>query len=165
MKATCVLIEIVVELKKNNLYGRGSRWGMDEKVRLYIKEMERKSPAQEEKIKEVEERFGICFPAQYKEFLLESNGIEGTFGDFAYLVIWPIEDVCRYNLEYEVNTYNPGVVYFGSDGGGEIFAFDFRKKDITIVMLSTMAIDLDDMELYSSTFHEFLEKYFIEDWS
>ncbi|TXG86389.1 MAG: hypothetical protein E6R14_03095 [Thermomicrobiales bacterium] len=35
---------------------------------------------------------------------------------------WPIEELAKYNLEYEVPKYAPGYFGFATSGGGEMFA-------------------------------------------
>ncbi len=40
------------------------------------------------------------------------------------MVLWPLEDIERFNAEYEVPKYAPGFLCFGTNGGGELLAFD-----------------------------------------
>ena len=131
---------------------------MDEQVRRFVEGMVLNPPTTEGKLREAEKKLGVCFPAQYKEFMLESNGCEGPIGENAYLHIWPVEVIAQYNEDYEVNEYNPGLVYFGSSGGGMAFAFDNRTKEMPIVTLPFISIDLEEVELYGQSFSEFLEK-------
>lgn len=35
---------------------------------------------------------------------------------------WPMEELAKYNLEYEVPQYAPGYFGFATSGGGEMFA-------------------------------------------
>jgi SMI1 / KNR4 family (SUKH-1) len=37
---------------------------------------------------------------------------------------WNLDDIERFNLEYEVLEYAPGYFGFATSGGGEMFAFD-----------------------------------------
>ena len=38
-----------------------------------------------------------------------------------------------FNREYEVEKYAPGILLFGSDGGGDGYGFDTRSADMPIV--------------------------------
>lgn len=114
-------------------------------------------PATEEKVKEAEAKLGIVFPAEYKEFMLESNGAEGDIGENSYLAIWNIEEIVELNEAYNVNRFTPGLVYFGSDGGGMAYAFDNRSKEKPIVTFPFDSIHIEDAELCGHTFNEFLQ--------
>ena len=35
---------------------------------------------------------------------------------------WPLDELGKYNLEYQVSEYAPGYFGFGTSGGGEMFA-------------------------------------------
>ena len=129
---------------------------MDEHVKRLIEGMALNPPTTEGKLREAEKELGISFPVQYKEFMLESNGAEGPIGENAYLLIWPVEVLVQYNEDYKVNEYNPGLVYFGSSGGGMAFAFDNRTKETPIVTLPFISIDLEEVESCGHTFTEFL---------
>ena len=36
---------------------------------------------------------------------------------------WPVDELAKYSLEYEVPKYAPGYFGFATSGGGEMFAF------------------------------------------
>ena len=91
--------------------------------------------------------------------MLESNGAEGFIGS-SYLVIWPIEQIIVLNQAYRVSEFNPGLVYFGSDGGGEAYAFDIRTKEMPIVEFPFESIHIEDAELCGKTFYEFLQNLY-----
>jgi hypothetical protein len=66
-------------------------------------------------------------PEAYLKFLLQSNGGEGFIGHSSYIILWAIEDLIKMNESYQVDEYAPGLFLFGSDGGGEAYAFDIRS--------------------------------------
>ncbi|MCL2492761.1 MAG: SMI1/KNR4 family protein [Clostridiales bacterium] len=132
---------------------------MDNNIIKIIEQMTLNPPASEESLKDVEEKLGCNLPSQYKEFLLESNGAEGLIGS-SYLVIWPIDDIVISNQDYEVEKYTPGLIYFGSDGGGEAYAFDSRTKEMPIVEFPFESIHIEDAELCGKTFYEFLQNLY-----
>ena len=40
------------------------------------------------------------------------------------MALWPIQEVAKWNEEYHVPEDAPGFLCFGSNGGGELLAFD-----------------------------------------
>lgn len=47
----------------------------------------------------------FTFPVDYRQFLLMSNGTEGTLDDGSYVQILPIEELEKANIAYEFTTY------------------------------------------------------------
>lgn len=82
-------------------------------------------------LSEVEERLGRRLPQSYRAFMSKHDGGEGDWGA-AYLILWKIGELLPYNQDYEVSTYAPGLLMFGSNGGGEAFAFDLREPAMPI---------------------------------
>lgn len=120
-------------------------------------------PTTREVLNEVEVKLEIKLPEQYVEFMLESNGAEGQVGSSSYLAIWSIEQLVPLNEEYAVNEFTPGLVYFGSDGGGMAYAFDLRGSTITIVEFPFESIEIEDAKFCGNTFVEFLEYLYQHD--
>jgi cell wall assembly regulator SMI1 len=98
----------------------------------------------------------LQFPDEYKEFLLEADGAEGLWGEKNYAIVWPIESLKQYNEAYEVSTYLPGAFLFGSDGGGEAFAFDL-KNQMAIVRVPFVGMKRDLAIVIAKTFAEFID--------
>lgn len=121
------------------------------------KNMTLNPPATKEMLDTAGSVLGIELPLQYQEFMLFSNGAEGCIGKSSYAVIWPNKNLAQYNADYEVNKYNPGLIYFGSDAGGMVFAFDNRTDAAPIVTLPFVSIDLEDVEPCGDTFDEFIQ--------
>src|ERR1044072_7362040 len=74
-------------------------------------------------IRHFESESGLRLPDDYARFLQQTNGGEGFLGN-AYVILWRVEELIEMNKAYEVTEYAPGLFLFGSDGGGEAFAFD-----------------------------------------
>lgn len=53
---------------------------MNEKIKDIISKLILSSPGTIQKVNETEKELDIKFPAYYKEFILESNGEEGSIG-------------------------------------------------------------------------------------
>lgn len=113
--------------------------------------------ASEEVLRDIESKLGVSFPAQFADFLLKSNGVEGSIGNNSYLVLWPIEEMISLNDAYAVNEFAPGLLLIGSDGGGVAYAFDTRVETMPIVAVPFVGMDLNEAVLCGRTFVEFLE--------
>lgn len=110
-------------------------------------------------IRDREAELGITFPVDYVEFKLSSNGAEGFVGgDRLYVRIDPIEEMMSDELQESLARDRPGLVVFGSDGGGEAFAFDTRGDEVTIVMFPWIGLDDEEVLPQGRTFSEFLRR-------
>ena len=113
-------------------------------------------PADETAIKAAETESTIRFPSEYRDFLEFTDGGEGQIGSGGYAALWRVEDLCAFNREYQVETYAPGLFFFGSDGGGEGFAFDLRTHQLTIVQVPFIGMSAADANIVAANFHQFL---------
>src|SRR6476660_710799 len=68
----------------------------------------------------------VSLPRDYLAFLRQHNDGEGFIVD-NYIIFWKAEEPADFNREYEVEKYAPGILLFGSDGGGEGYGFDTRS--------------------------------------
>jgi hypothetical protein len=71
----------------------------------------------------------VALPIDYKQFLLKSNGGEGFIGN-KYLMLWRAEELESLNEGYEIAIYAPGLLIFGSNGGGEGYAFRYETDTV-----------------------------------
>jgi hypothetical protein len=64
-------------------------------------------------------------PDEYRSYV-ESGGVKEASLDCDpfRMQLWPIEKIEEYNRGYQVQEYAPGFLCFGSNGGGELLAFD-----------------------------------------
>ena len=115
-------------------------------------------PASMDKLVEVQKSLGINFPEQYANFILLSNGYEGLIGN-SYVAIWKIEDLAGLNDGYAVKEFAPHLILFGSDGGGEAYAFD-TLKDMQIVNAPFIGLGSEDERVIANLFDEFIEKLY-----
>ena len=107
-------------------------------------------------VKSVVSVAGHDLPADYIEFIHEFNSAEGGLGRSEYVALWPVEELDKLNNEYEVKEYWPGVLLFGSNGGGMGYGFDFGSDGPSIRAIPFDSIDPEDSELLASTFTVFL---------
>lgn len=92
-------------------------------------------------------------PAEYRSWCCEHDGAEDSVGD-VYLVLYSVDDVVEASLQ--MREFVPGIVVIGSDGGGELFAFDGRSADSPIVMVSAIGLGWGDSIVQAKTFDEFM---------
>lgn len=84
------------------------------------------------------------------------DGGEGPIGAAGYAMLWHASELPLFNTEYEVETYAPGLILFGSDGGGEAFAFDARTRKMSVVQVPFVGLDLELAQELSDSFWGFL---------
>ena len=116
----------------------------------------RNQPANEVAIRTAENDSNSAFPTEYRDFLQFTNGGEGFVGSDGYAALWRVEGICPFNKEYEVSEYAPGLLLFGTNGGGECFGFDYRSPDRVIVQVPAIGMSLNDTLVIAPTFHGFL---------
>lgn len=130
---------------------------MKSNLKPLIKNLELNSGVEFETINDVEQRLGINFLTDYKEFISEANGAEGFVGQ-SYLILFPIEKLEEIN---RTNDYAPRIIKFASDGGGNVYVFDSSEARIYIGKVSSIGIGLEEIEFCGFSFTDFL-KYLYE---
>ncbi|WP_438016235.1 SMI1/KNR4 family protein [Sorangium sp. So ce315] len=124
---------------------------------LITAQLGRNPPASTECICDFMARAKVVFPPGYIEFMQRSDGAEGPVGRKGrYLVLWPVASIIDLNEQYHVDEFAPHLLAFGSDGGGEAFAFDRRTEPATIVRVPF--VGLDDEICYGTRFDDFLAR-------
>jgi len=116
------------------------------------------APASTAAISQFEKETGICLPEAYKQFLQHADGGEGFIGQGAYIILWRVEELLEMNNAYQVSEYAHGLLIFGSDGGGEAFAFDMRSDLKPIVSVPFVGMDLRLARSLAPTFDRFLNQ-------
>jgi hypothetical protein len=116
----------------------------------------RQPPASDEAIAASEVALQMELPHEYVEFLKTTNGAEGFIGPSAYVMLWPVEQLDSLNHAYEIQKQAPGLLLFGSDGGGEAYGFDTRIPGWPIVQLPFVGMDWEDARLQGESFKAFL---------
>src|SRR6476620_2231773 len=104
---------------------------MDARIRALTVGLEADSPGDPEALIRAAAVLKIVWPPDYAEFMAEHDGGEGSVGD-AYLSLWPAAELIDLNQSYRLADFAPDLVAFGSDGGGECFAFDRRSSPPSI---------------------------------
>jgi hypothetical protein len=71
----------------------------------------------------------VPLPPEYLDFFRHANGGEGDLAvGPGWFQLWPVEQVVDLNQAYGLKETLPGFFGIGSDGGGELLAFDTRAE-------------------------------------
>lgn len=126
-------------------------------MRRFLDGINRRPGATEAEIAASEKQLGATLPVEYVEFLKLTNGGEGFIGENAYVMFWRGQELFSMNQAYEVQKYVPGLLIFGSDGGGEAYGFDTRAQ-WNIVRVPFVGMAWDVAESMGGSFGAFLER-------
>jgi SMI1 / KNR4 family (SUKH-1) len=102
------------------------------------------APASIEQLQQLESEFGAPFPEDYKQLMLSSNGIRGFIDGETYIHLWSTSEIPSLNTGYCTREFAPDFIIFGSDGGGEAFAFDRKDSPTGIVMVTFVSLGRED---------------------
>ena len=108
-------------------------------------------PATPEQIAVVEKYFGITLPADYKDFLLYTNGFEYRGYEFNN-----VETIPELTDGY-CGEFFPWAVHIGGNGGGEMFVIDKRQSPYQFGILPYVADEEDFLPL-GNTFEELIKR-------
>jgi hypothetical protein len=103
-----------------------------------------------------EEKLSKRLPADYLEFIKTANGAEGFIGQSAYMILWAIEELDPMNRAYETQDHAPGLLIFGSNGGGEAYGFDIRRSDWPVVQIPFVGMNWNSASQIGESFSVFL---------
>ncbi len=95
-------------------------------------------------------------PADYLAFMRSSNGSAGFIGEH-YLVLWPLEELAAANRAFADSEDVKDILWFGSDGGGETFGFDW-VNDGAVVEGPMVGMERKYVLRCADTFTAFLER-------
>lgn len=115
-----------------------------------------KTPLVSAEIEQFESVAGFSLPAAYVRFLRRHNGGEGFIGQNSYIILWKLGELAEMNAAYHVSEFAPGLFIFGSDGGGEAYAFDVRTSAMPIVSVPFVGMDLSLAQVVALDFNDFL---------
>lgn len=124
-----------------------------------INNLELNEGAAIETINDVQTLIQVTLPEDYVEFLTHSNGAKGFLGN-SYLVLWAIEQIPIMNTGYKVSEFAPSLILFGTDMGGEAFAFDKSNEELMIVRVPFIGMGIDEPKTFGRSFLDFLSQIF-----
>lgn len=109
-------------------------------------------------IEALEVRLQIRLPDSYREFFQRHNGGEGFVGE-NYLALWPVESLIDHNMGYGTLEFLPWFFLIGSDGGGEGYGFDLRKRDPPVLAIPFESLDERYAVLVADSFDSLFETF------
>ena len=86
----------------------------------------------------------------------DSNGAEGSVGEKAYLAIYSVQEMREHNATSQ--TFEPLLLFFGSNRGGEGYAFDLSRADKQIIAIEEIDLDRTYADDMGTSLLEFLER-------
>jgi hypothetical protein len=132
---------------------------MNQRISALTQEMERRLGAPQHIVDEVQQQLGIKLPDDYLDFMRETNGAVGFVGS-SFLRIYELEEIRPANQRLESDKFTPGLIVFGSNGGGLAYAYDMRARPVNIVEIDFVSIKSADAKLRGRSFEDFLEKLY-----
>lgn len=127
-------------------------------IRRFLDGLNQRPASTDAGISKVETQLGMRLSGEYLEFLRLTNGGEGYIGSSAYVILWGIEELASANMAYQVQKFVPGLLIFGSDGGGEAYGFDTRVAHWPIVQVPFVGMAWDSARAAGASFTAFLER-------
>jgi cell wall assembly regulator SMI1 len=122
----------------------------------YFKEGDLRSPASETEISQLERDLGFGLPADYREFLLLSDGYNGDVGAKGYAQLWSVRELTANNEGYEVGSWVPELTLIGSNGGPTAYGIDRQEVRASFVSIPFVPMARDEIRPLGGTFVEFL---------
>lgn len=123
----------------------------------FLKNLAANAGATPATITSAESELENTLPAEYLEFLKRANGAEGFVGENSYIMLWKVDELAHLNRAYEVNEYAPGLLIFGSDGGGEAYGFDTRDAHWPIIRVPFIGMDWSLAIPMANSFRAFMQ--------
>jgi hypothetical protein len=134
---------------------------MNERIRKYFRDINDgdncRLPATDEQILQLENQLQLTLPGDYKEFLQQMNGYEGSINEFIVDFV-SVEEIYQSTKDTCMLHY-PWAVYIGTDGGLEMFVIDTRQTPFQFGLLPNIGNDNDFIAL-GDTFEKFIERLY-----
>jgi hypothetical protein len=116
----------------------------------------RSEGASNEAIDAAASQLGIDLPPDYRAVMRAANGGDSEFGE-SWIVLWDVEDLVERNAGYQVTDLAPGFTFFGSNGAGEAYAWDWRiPGKLRYVVIPFIVPEPEAAVPCGETFEEFL---------
>ena len=131
-------------MKNNRMH-----WPLDRLVR--------RPPVTDEALAQFRRISGEQLPDDYIAFLRTTNGGEGNIGS-AHVRFWGIEELLPMTEQYKIKQYMPGVLAFGTDGGGEAIAFDTRQRIWSVIVVEFTVLTFEDSIQIGTSFSDFVSR-------
>lgn len=104
----------------------------------------------------IQEVNGVPIPQDYLEFMSRHNGGEGNVGENSYMQLVKLEELEKFNRDYQISEYLSGIFIFGTDLGGMLFGYDSKKG--LYCSIDSCSLSEEDILYAGRTFEEFAEE-------
>lgn len=125
-------------------------------VSIWSARFNRNPPADADAIRSFEFAANLKLPSEYLAFLSRTNGGEGFIGQ-NYVILWRIEQLRDLNKAFEADLFAPGLLLFGSNGGGDAYAFVTLRESYQVVMVPFIGLQLPDAINCGNDFADFIQ--------
>ena len=99
---------------------------------------------------------GIDLPEDYRAVMRRADGGDCEFGE-SWIVLWRGSELDEKNDGYQVSEFARGFTFFGSNGAGEAYAWDWRReRKSRYVVIPFISPDPDSAVPCGNTLEEFL---------
>ena len=131
---------------------------MNFEITKFFENFEKNLPIELVKIQEVAKAINLDLPSEYLEIFSFMNGGEGFIGD-NFCRLYPLDELVSLNESFSVKEFAPEIFIFGSNGGGEAFAFNIAESPYVIIKIPFIPMDLDFTNLIGQTVSEFFSSF------
>jgi SMI1 / KNR4 family (SUKH-1) len=110
----------------------------------------------ETELRQLEKDLRVGLPADYRQFLLLSDGYNGDVGAKGYAQLWSVRELPSNNEGYEVRSCVPDLTLIGSNGGPTAYGIDLHDGSVSFVSIPFVPMTRDEIRWLGGTFAEFL---------
>jgi len=100
-------------------------------------------------------QFTDVLPSDYVAAIRQFGGREGFLGN-QYLRLHRLDELPMLNAAYDVPNLSPEIIIFGSDGGGEAFAFTLHQH--AVAQIPFIPLSLENAIVKSTSFTDFIQQ-------
>lgn len=120
----------------------------------YLEGFEKNPGAEVSAIRQVIQTLNLDLPSEFFDLYLYMNGGEGFISD-SYCRFYAVEDLIPLNEVFLVKEFAPELFIFGSNGGGEAFAFNIKNIPCSSVEIPFIPMDIKWAKSLGNTISDF----------
>ncbi|HKP63420.1 MAG TPA: SMI1/KNR4 family protein [Polyangiales bacterium] len=97
-------------------------------------------------------------PEEYVEYVEAHGAVQIDIESIGSGLVWfwSLPEVMELNRGYRFQEFAPGLFGFGSDGAGELYAFDLRDPaNVTVGQVPSIPLQIDRYRIIANSFREF----------